>query len=144
MKTKKIYYLPLAQGTIEKIVTESPAHLPPYENALDLAVPLGTEVFAPEIGEVISVVDHHSKFGSSRKFAPYCNYIQIQHTNGEVSDLIHLKKGSALVKVGDIVKTGQKLALTGNSGWLTAPHLHWMVFKSNSSAAGFESLTIQL
>lgn len=53
------------------------------------------------------------------------NYIIIDHLNGESSVLVHLKKGSIIVSVGDTVIKGQEIGKVGNSGASTAPHLHY-------------------
>ena len=129
---------------IEKIVTDSPGHPGPYKGAVDFAVSFGTLVLAPLEGKIITIVDKYSEYGASVEFANKVNYIQIRHSNGETSDLMHLAKDSVLVKVGDKVVTGQEIAKTGESGYITAPHLHWFVFKLTKSKPGFEGLKIKL
>lgn len=53
------------------------------------------------------------------------NYIIIDHLNGEYSFLAHLKKGSIIVAVGDMVVKGQEVGKAGNSGNSSGPHLHY-------------------
>jgi Peptidase family M23 len=53
------------------------------------------------------------------------NYILIDHGNGEVSSFSHLKRGSAKVRKGQHVKSGELVAVTGNSGATPIPHLHY-------------------
>lgn len=55
------------------------------------------------------------------------NYIVIKHGESEYSTLAHLKCGSIKVSVGERVKKGQTLALCGNSGSSTEPHLHFQL-----------------
>jgi murein DD-endopeptidase MepM/ murein hydrolase activator NlpD len=55
------------------------------------------------------------------------NLVVIDHGNGEFSHYAHLAKGSAKVKLGDEVKQGQPIALLGNSGNTTEPHLHFQL-----------------
>lgn len=55
------------------------------------------------------------------------NYIIIKHKNNEYSLIYHILKNSFKVKVGDIVKTGQVIALVGNSGNTNRPHIHFQV-----------------
>lgn len=57
----------------------------------------------------------------------YGNMIVIDHGTGEFSLLAHLKNGSLLVKPGDRVTQGQRLARVGNSGMSTEPHLHFQL-----------------
>lgn len=60
----------------------------------------------------------------------YGNVIFIRHTfNGVRYDTVyaHLKSKSITVKVGDKVKQGQKIAMMGNTGRSTAPHLHFEI-----------------
>lgn len=63
---------------------------------------------------------------------PYGNYVLIQHDNEEYSFYAHLKHGSILVQVGDVVDTQQKIGEVGNSGNSTEPHLHFHVVDSPS------------
>jgi murein DD-endopeptidase MepM/ murein hydrolase activator NlpD len=55
------------------------------------------------------------------------NFVKIDHGKGVVSIYGHLKKNSVLVKEGDEVKCGQRLADIGSSGISSAPHLHFQV-----------------
>lgn len=55
------------------------------------------------------------------------NTIVVNHYNGLYSQVSHLKKGSAKVKPGDLVKAGDILALCGNSGRSPEPHLHFQM-----------------
>lgn len=66
------------------------------------------------------------------------NYILIQHAEHLYSTLAHLKKGSICVKEGERVVRGQKIAMCGNSGNSSEPHLHFQMQngKSFSFSAG--------
>lgn len=144
-ETINTYRLPLPDDArIHRVVGEDgPGHPGQYKTALDFAIDAGMEVLAPLDGEVITVVDVHDKYGNTPGFAQYANYVQIKHEYGEISDLIHLEKDSVVVKVGEKVKTGQLIGRTGLSGFITAPHLHWFVFKRDDSEDGFSGLMIQ-
>lgn len=70
------------------------------------------------------------------------NYIIIEHQNNEYSFYAHLKKDSIIVKVSDIVEKGQEIALCGNSGRSTEPHLHFQVMNNKNFFFG-KSLIIR-
>ena len=57
--------------------------------------------------------------------AEYGNIVDIDHDNGLTTRYAHLSR--SLVKVGDVVMKGQKIALVGASGRVTGPHLHFEV-----------------
>lgn len=63
----------------------------------------------------------------------YGNYIIIDHQNGEYSLLLHLKKGSVSVKVGDKIKQGQPIAQMGISGDSEYVHLTLSTAKRHRS-----------
>ncbi len=67
----------------------------------------------------------------------------IQHSNDEFSQYAHLKYQGSFVKLGDKVTQGQPIALSGNTGFTTASHLHFHVFKLNNSEVGWESLKVK-
>lgn len=60
------------------------------------------------------------------------NYVILDLGHGRFALYAHLQTGSLKVKVGDTVKTGQVLALLGNSGNSDAPHLHFQLMDANS------------
>jgi murein DD-endopeptidase MepM/ murein hydrolase activator NlpD len=115
-----------------------PIHLNPASHqsspvsyyAIDFPMPLGTPVLAARSGVVVSVKDSSDEYGTDLKYANKVNQILILHENEIMTEYCHLDKDSAQVKVGDLVKIGDVLAKTGNSGVMTAPHLHFNVVKT--------------
>lgn len=83
---------------------------------LDVAVPAGTPVRAPADGVVSLVEDFY--FNGRTVF--------VDHGQGFVSMVCHLDK--AQVDVGQTVRRGAPLGLSGSSGRATGPHLHWSVY----------------
>jgi len=59
----------------------------------------------------------------------YGNLVEINHGNGLKTRYGHNK--SLLVKVGDVVSKGQAIALMGNTGRSTGPHVHYEILKNN-------------
>lgn len=82
---------------------------------LDLSGPLGSKVYATNIGTVIK---------AGRKPA-YGNMVDIEHKYGIVTRYAHLSK--ILVKEGDKVAKGQMIGIQGSTGRSTGPHLHYEV-----------------
>ncbi len=82
-------------------------------NGVDFGIPTGTPIIAPSDG----VVEHiaYQARGAGR-------YIKIRH--GHITTVyMHLSK--TLVRVGQSVKKGERIALSGNTGASTGPHLHY-------------------
>jgi murein DD-endopeptidase MepM/ murein hydrolase activator NlpD len=98
-------------------------------NALDFDMPIGTSVTAIRSGTVIKVVDEFKKHGETADFDRFSNYLIIMHTDGTFAIYKHLKQKSAAVKEGDKVSRGQVIALSGDTGWTSKPHLHIEVYK---------------
>jgi murein DD-endopeptidase MepM/ murein hydrolase activator NlpD len=55
------------------------------------------------------------------------NFIRILHADGSMAVYAHLAEHGALVRQGQPVETGQRIGLSGNTGYSTAPHLHFAV-----------------
>lgn len=91
-----------------------------YHKGIDLAVPIGTAVMASRGGTVT-----RAGWGSGYGYVVY-----IQHPDGVSTRYGHLSK--VLVKVGQTVSQGQKIALSGNTGVSTGPHLHFEVLIGGS------------
>ncbi|CAH0529908.1 peptidoglycan DD-metalloendopeptidase family protein [Vibrio hippocampi] len=84
-------------------------------NGTDFATPVGAPVYSTGDGRVIAVRNH-----------PYAGkYLVIEHNSVYKTRYLHLHR--FLVKKGDYVKRGQKIALSGATGRLTGPHLHFEV-----------------
>ncbi|MFF4588125.1 M23 family metallopeptidase [Streptomyces sp. NPDC000345] len=86
----------------------------------DFAVPSGTKVVAAHGGTVVKAGGNGAGDGPA-----YGNAIVIKHGNGTYSQYAHLSRVD--VKVGQIVKTGQRIALSGNTGNSSGPHLHFEI-----------------
>ncbi|MDQ7031737.1 MAG: peptidoglycan DD-metalloendopeptidase family protein [Desulfonauticus sp.] len=90
-----------------------------WHPGVDIAVPVGTSVRACMSGKVI--------FAGPKK--GYGNLVIIQHKNGLLSYYGHNSK--LLVEPGQFVRFGQKIALSGDSGRSTGPHLHFELRKED-------------
>ena len=97
--------------------------------ALDFKMKRGTKICAARAGVVVRVKDDGKKGGSNTKYRPDGNYIVIQHEDSTRTGYWHLKYKSTLVKVGDKVKQGQPMGLSGKSGYSYFPHLHFIVWR---------------
>jgi len=100
--------------------------------ALDFKMKRGTPILAARDGVVIRVKEDGSKGGWGKKYRSQGNNIVIQHSDNSRSGYWHLKKDGALVNVGDTVKQGQVIGLSGKTGYAAMPHLHFIVWKSNA------------
>ncbi|MER7576293.1 M23 family metallopeptidase [Streptomyces sp. NPDC057798] len=86
----------------------------------DFAVASGTQVYAAHGGTVVKAGSNGAGDGPA-----YGNAVVIKHGNGTYSQYAHLSK--IQVKAGQIVKTGQRIALSGNTGNSSGPHLHFEI-----------------
>lgn len=82
-------------------------------NGTDIAVPVGTSVRSPWAGKVTSIMTNNA--GGLQ--------MVITHYNGYKTGYAHLSK--TLSNIGDVVMAGQVIALSGNTGNTTGPHLHF-------------------
>jgi murein DD-endopeptidase MepM/ murein hydrolase activator NlpD len=82
---------------------------------VDFPAAIGTPIHAAAAGIVISA-EHHPAYG---------NMVEIDHGNGLTTRYAHCSK--LLVEPGALVKRGQVIALVGNTGRTTGPHLHFEV-----------------
>jgi murein DD-endopeptidase MepM/ murein hydrolase activator NlpD len=82
---------------------------------LDFPAEVGSQINAAA-GGVVLLTENHPQYG---------NMVELDHGRGLVTRYAHSSK--VLVHPGDIVKRGQPIALVGNSGRSTGPHLHFEV-----------------
>ncbi|MEE1817631.1 M23 family metallopeptidase [Streptomyces sp. NPDC004288] len=86
----------------------------------DFAVPVGTPVKAAATGTVVKAGPNGGGDGPA-----YGNAIVVRHANGTYSQYAHLSK--IQVHIGQKVGAGQKIALSGNTGNSSGPHLHFEI-----------------
>ncbi|UPR36865.1 peptidoglycan DD-metalloendopeptidase family protein [Vibrio cyclitrophicus] len=84
-------------------------------NGTDFATPVGSPIYSTGDGRVVALRDH-----------PYAGkYLVIEHNSVYTTRYLHLSR--FLVKKGQQIKRGQKIALSGATGRITGPHLHFEV-----------------
>lgn len=114
---------PVEQGNITSGFgfRESPAQgASTYHPGVDIAVPVGTAVMTTIKG-VVSAAGFNNAKG---------NYIEV--TDGNIKTVYgHLS--DILAKIGQSVEAGQKIALSGNTGISTGPHLDYRVYENGKA-----------
>lgn len=86
-----------------------------YHKGIDWATPVGTTVVASNAGTVVT-----AGWASGYGYAVYIN-----HDDGKQTRYGHLSK--VLVKPGQRVAQGERIALSGNTGITTGPHVHFEI-----------------
>ena len=91
-------------------------HFHEFHKGIDLAIPVGTPVKTIADGRVA-----YAGWGTG-----YGKYVKVVHPGGFSSIYAHLSKFE--VHVGEPVKQGEVVALSGNTGWSTGPHVYFQFF----------------
>ena len=90
-----------------------------YHSGADIAIPTGTPVSCSNSGRVALV--RHMFFGGKT--------VLVDHGQGVFTGYMHLSEFK--VAEGDIVEPGQLIGISGSTGRVTGPHLHWMLRINN-------------
>ncbi|HYG06591.1 MAG TPA: M23 family metallopeptidase [Stenotrophomonas sp.] len=94
--------------------------------ALDFALPEGTPVLAAREGLVLQVESGFHEGGSDRdRDMAHANLIRVLHRDGSMAVYAHLAADGIVVRPGQSVRAGEPLARSGQTGFSTAPHLHF-------------------
>ena len=102
----------------------------PNEYAHDWDLAVGSVVQAARDGVVVGVRQDSNASGVGDRFRNSANYVMIRHDDGTYAEYLHLKQNGVLVHLGDQVQAGQPIALSGNTGYTSGPHLHFAVFRA--------------
>ena len=97
-------------GRIDPINGQRDGH-----TGMDLAVPTGTPIRAA-LGGTVKTATYNSSYG---------NYVTIDHGNGLVTLYAHNSR--LLVRPGQVVRAGDVVSMSGATGRVTGPHLHFEV-----------------
>ena len=88
---------------------------------------IGNEIVAIRSGVVIALEESNTDNEKGSKDALKNNYIQIEHEDGTTASYMHLTFNGVLKNLEGNVYQEERIALSGNTGWSTGPHLHLQV-----------------
>jgi murein DD-endopeptidase MepM/ murein hydrolase activator NlpD len=109
------------------------SHRGTEQYTVDFGMPVGTPVHAAREG-VVALAEDTNDVGCWREeCGRLANFIVLLHADGTTGEYFHLRRGSAQVRVGQRVERGELLAFSGNTGYTTAPHLHFGVYRTESN-----------
>lgn len=105
--------------------------------AMDIAMPEGTPIIAARGGVVVKTENSQNGRGTDASG----NFVRVLHDDGTMGVYLHLKQGSVSVREGQRVSVGSPLALSGNTGNSSGPHLHFVV--QRNTGLGLVSIPYQ-
>jgi murein DD-endopeptidase MepM/ murein hydrolase activator NlpD len=109
-------------------------------NAIDIAMPVGTAVHAAREGLVINVAHRFFRGGLDTAISDEANFVQVLHDDGTTAIYAHLQMDTIRVRPGQRVARGEYIANSGNTGFSSGPHLHFVVVRN----AGLRSESVPL
>lgn len=102
---------------------------PLSQHAIDFKLIENDTVSAVADGYVVGVIKDYEYGGGNERWRDYANFITLYHPKYNViSQYVHLVKNGSFVAVGDTVKVGQPIGLSGNTGFTQGDHLHFNVY----------------
>ena len=131
-----LYRVPYAVSTdypITQAYPEVTTHdTPDSYYAVDVAMPVGTDIYAARGGVVFDVAEANFRNGLDRdRDAPAANIVRILHDDGTYALYAHLNWNTIRVRPGDRVRRGEYIADSGNTGFSSGPHLHFAVIRNS-------------
>ena len=108
------------------------SHSDPHSyHAVDIAMPVGTPIHAARAGVVMDKARWFHRSGQDRaRYGPRANFIRILHDDGTMAVYAHLDYAGVRVHPGERVARGQYIGRSGNTGFSTGPHLHFVIQKN--------------
>jgi murein DD-endopeptidase MepM/ murein hydrolase activator NlpD len=133
------YRLPYALSTSVRVSQAYPVVKthgdPASQYAIDFVMPVGTDVFAARDGVVIEVASDFFESGTDYAVdGPRANVVRVLHDDGTMALYVHLNWNTIRVVPGQRVRRGEYLADSGNTGFTTGPHLHFVVQRNEGGA----------
>jgi len=132
--TSYVYALPFEEGKSFRVIQ---GYFSPFTHkeraALDFNMKKGVKITAARGGIAIRVKEDGTLGGLKKKYRSHGNNIVIEHEDGSRAGYWHLQHNGALVNVGDTIKQGQVIALSGKTGYALVPHLHFPVWRYDSA-----------
>jgi murein DD-endopeptidase MepM/ murein hydrolase activator NlpD len=107
-------------------------------DAIDIGMPVGTAVHAAREGLVINVAHKFFRGGTTQEVRDEANFVQVLHDDGTTAVYAHLQMDTVRVRPGQRVSRGEYIANSGNTGYSSGPHLHFVVLRN----AGLKSESV--
>jgi murein DD-endopeptidase MepM/ murein hydrolase activator NlpD len=122
------------------------SHKGSNEFAVDFDCPVATPVLATREGIVVAANASAQTSGTTPDFLDYrqTNFVIVMHDDGTLGEYMHLAPSSVGVKPGQRVDRRQMLALSGNTGYSSTPHLHFQVMTAADDGVAARSFPFQL
>jgi murein DD-endopeptidase MepM/ murein hydrolase activator NlpD len=128
-----LYRLPYGDGVSFPVIQAYDAklsHRGAEQYTIDFGMPVGTPVHAARDGVVVLLEDSHDGSCWREECGQLANFVVLLHADGTTGEYFHLQRGSVQVGFGEHVRRGEALARSGNTGYSTAPHLHFGVYRT--------------
>ncbi|MCP4047463.1 MAG: M23 family metallopeptidase [Gammaproteobacteria bacterium] len=100
---------------------------PPNQYAVDIVMPVGTPILAARGGVIMDLQENFQGGGKQKRYLTRANQVRILHDDGTMAVYAHLQRNSVRVQRGARVATGHWIANSGNTGYSSGPHLHFVV-----------------
>lgn len=137
----KAHYLPFREGFQARVQQAFHGYLSHKDDlaySVDFQCDPGTPIVASQDGVVWSVKEDSDVGCGDRSCVNDANYVILDNGDGTYSEYYHLRHLGALVEEGQGVCRGQVIALCGNTGFSTGPHLHFSVTDTTRRTVPFQ------
>jgi len=128
--TSFLYLFPFAPGERFRVmqgINGTFSHFDESQYAIDFDMPIGTPIHAARDGIVVEIKQDSNIGGNDRRFINDGNYILIYHSDGTFGNYVHFRYNGVAVTLGQFIEAGQLIGYSGNTGFSSAPHLHFAV-----------------
>lgn len=122
------------------------SHRGSNEFAVDFDCPVATPVLATRPGVVVAAHAAAQGAGTTPEFLDYrrTNFVLLLHDDGTLGEYMHLSPSGVEVAPGQRIARGQAIALSGNTGYSSTPHLHFQVMTAGDDGVSARSFPFRL